>query len=58
MVAEAKKHGICEVVEKTASGEHLLQTIEKHLVSRTSASASLECPSVESLDQDEPPKPT
>jgi CheY-like chemotaxis protein len=31
MKAEAKKHGISEVVDKTASSEHLFEAIEKYL---------------------------
>jgi hypothetical protein len=31
MIAEAKKRGIHVVIDKAASGEHLLDAIEKHL---------------------------
>jgi CheY-like chemotaxis protein len=31
MIAEARKHGIREVIDKTASSERLLEAIDKHL---------------------------
>jgi DNA-binding NtrC family response regulator len=56
MAAEAKKHGICDVVDKTTSGEFLLQSIENNLSKKTSGSATLEPPGFDSGDQEEPPK--
>jgi CheY-like chemotaxis protein len=44
MVAEAKKHGVREVIDKASSGDYLLQAIEKHL---GKTSQSLELPIVE-----------
>lgn len=57
MIAEAKKHGIREVVDKAANGEYLLEAIERHLPLK---SPPLELPITEpqtmDADDKEPPK--
>jgi CheY-like chemotaxis protein len=56
MIAEAKKHGIREVIDKAATGDYLLQAIEKHL---SEIPPSLELPITESqpgVTDQEPPK--
>lgn len=58
MIAEAKKHGIREVIDKAASGDHLLEAIENRL---GKVSPSLQLPivgsqTVDANDKKEPPK--
>jgi CheY-like chemotaxis protein len=57
MVAEAKKHGIREVIDKTESGDRLLEAIQKHL---PATQQPLSLPATESLQdvggKEEPPK--
>ena len=57
MNAEAKKHGIREVVDKTATGEVLLEAISKH-IRPTTTSYPQPTPSSDSANKEEPPQPT
>jgi DNA-binding NarL/FixJ family response regulator len=56
MVAEAKKHGIREVIDKTESGDRLLDAIQKYLLTTYQP---LSLPATESLQdvggKEEPP---
>ena len=56
MNIEAQKHGISEVVDKTASGDQLLATIEKHLGRRANAAATASETIVQPEDKEEEPQ--
>jgi CheY-like chemotaxis protein len=54
MKAEAQKHGISEVADKTASGDQLLATIEKYLGKAPSPSPLATEPVVSPSEKEEP----
>jgi CheY-like chemotaxis protein len=56
MNAEAKKHGIREVVDKTETGDFLLKTIAKYLSQTKTSLPTPSTDSVDSTDKDEPPQ--